>query len=85
VNHLLSSEYVAVEAVVCVRQYTPQLSFICKYFFPLLENMARTFCYLELWYFVTELDSLEMAAPTRRLVKEVNGVLRDGLQNNTKG
>ena len=24
---------------------TGQLSFIFKYFFPLLENMARTFCY----------------------------------------
>jgi len=85
VNHLLSSEYIAVKAVVCVRQYTPQLSFIFKYFFPLLENMARTFCYLQLWYFVTELDSMETAAPTRRLVKEVTGVVRDGLSQLPKG
>jgi hypothetical protein len=48
----------------------------------LFENvkyLKHRFGFYELWYFCIEFDSMETEAPMRRLVKEVTGVVRDGL------
>jgi hypothetical protein len=47
--------------------------------FESVKYLKHQFGFYELWYFYVESDAMETAAPMRRLVKEVTGVVRDGL------